>query len=265
MTIHKNTRLTPYQREEVWKDYCRNIRVSQLKIKYRVSRPTIYKILKQARIKVFRTKNSTNERFRCLEYWFKRLAKVEKKILEKKNKEAKRYNKEYPWEMLHMDTKKLPYIKWDTNKSKEYLFVWIDDYSRELYACVMDDKTQISSTEALNWFIDQCPYHIEKLMTDNWVEYKWTNQHQFVLYCEKQWIQQVFTKVRSPQTNGKAERVIRTIMEMRHNKYKFKTRKERIILLKRFVNRYNTAKPHKWINNKTPYEVIEEFYYWNWE
>ena len=68
---------------------------------------------------------------RTIYYDFIRLAKIEHSILEKKNKEAHRYNKSYPGEMIHIDTKLLPHIK-DSNK-REYLFVAIDDYSRELY------------------------------------------------------------------------------------------------------------------------------------
>jgi transposase InsO family protein len=50
-------------------------------------------------------------------------------------------------------------------------------------------------------------------------------------------------------------------MEMWHQKNLFTTRRERKISLKRFVNWYNTVKPHKGIENQTPYEVIEQFYY----
>jgi integrase, catalytic domain protein len=35
----------------------------------------------------------------------KRLAKVERSIQEKLKKQAKRYNKSYPGEMVHVDTK----------------------------------------------------------------------------------------------------------------------------------------------------------------
>ena len=41
----------------------------------------------------------------------KRLAKVERSIQEKLKKQAKRYNKSYPGEMVHVDTKRLPLLK----------------------------------------------------------------------------------------------------------------------------------------------------------
>lgn len=235
------------------------MKVTELAILYRVSRPTIYKVLKQARIRIFQQKNSTNTRYRWVYYWLKRLGKIEKKVLDKKNKQAQRYNKTYPWEMTHMDTKKLPKIQWIP--ATEYLFIMIDDYSRELYVKITKDKTQISSTNALAQFIDECPYKIYRLMTDNGTEYKGTNDHEFVKLCKQEWIKQVFTKVKRPQTNGKAERVIRTMMEMRHRKETFTSLEHRRKSLHRFVNWYNTVKPHKWIGDMTPYEVIEQFYY----
>lgn len=162
---------------------------------------------------------------------------------------------------MHMDTKRLPRIKDDPDTSPEYLFVGIDDYSRELYVRITSDKTQVSAAQFLDQVSQECPYVIEKILTDNGKEYKGTKDHAFVQLCETLSITQAFTRVRRPQTNGKAERVIRTLMEMWHTKYVFKTREERHISLRRFVNWYNTAKPHKGIEDKTPYEMIEEFYY----
>lgn len=259
---HKNQKLTETNRKHIWWLYCEHRSVTRLAEKYNVSRPTIYKVIKRARLKQFKIRNSTNTRFRWLVYGFKRLAKIEKAILEKKNREARRYNKKYPWEMLHMDTKKLPYIKWDKDKVKEYLFVGIDDYSRELYTRITTDKTQSSAREALEQFIDECPYVIECLYTDNGKEYKWNRDHEVMRYCEESWIKKRYTRVKRPQTNGKAERVIRTLMDMRHSKEVFSSREARRKSLKRFVNWYNGVKPHKWIDNKTPYELIYEFYNW---
>ena len=41
----------------------------------------------------------------------KRLAKVERSIQEKLKKQAKRYNKSYPGEMVYVDTKRLSLLK----------------------------------------------------------------------------------------------------------------------------------------------------------
>jgi len=237
MKIHKNTKATPVIRQEIWEDYCSWIKdKTKLSEKYRVSRPTIYKILKEMRLRFLYPKPSVNHRFASLEYGLKRLAKIEESILKKKNKEARRFSKKYPWELFHMDAKRLPAIKWDQEKSWEYLIVGIDHYSAEWYAIITEDKTQISSAKALIQFVNECPYKIEKLLTDNGKEFKWTKDHAFVRVCEQYTITQAFTKIKHPRTNWKAERFIRTLMEMRHQKETFTSREERKISLKRFLN-----------------------------
>lgn len=264
--MHKRVRLTPIDRQNIRQDYCNWIKKKViLADKYWVSRPTIYKILKMMRIKELYPKPSVNHRFRSLEYWLKRLAKVEAKVLKRKNEEAKRYFKNYPGELFHMDWKKLSAIKWDTDKSKEYIIVWIDHYSCEWYAIITEDKTQISTTKALLQFIHECPYSIEKILTDNGKEYKWTSSHTFESLCEQLSITHAYTRVKRPQTNWKAERFIRTLMEMRHEKEEFSSREQRKASLRRFLNRYNTVKPHKTLDWKTPYECLYEFYYWTFE
>ena len=263
MKIHKNTRLTPLQRKEVYKDYyTHHIRKCDLVKKYRVSRPTIDKILYRGRNKDFSIHNSINKRFRCLQYGFKRLAKIETSIQEKLKKQAKRYNKKYPGEMFHLDTKRLPLLKGESPYNRyQYLFVGIDDFSRELYCAIMPDKTQHSAKKFLEQVLDECPYTIEQIYTDNGLEYKGNKQHAFGKLCQKNNIEQRFTKVRCPQTNGKAERVIRTLMDMWHNRIEFKSRSHRKLELIRFVNYYNTVKPHKGIEGKTPFEQLIDYFY----
>ena len=56
-------------------------------------------------------KSSVNNRFKQARYGIKRLAKVELKIQQKLKKQAKCYNKSYPSEMVHVDTKRLPLLK----------------------------------------------------------------------------------------------------------------------------------------------------------
>jgi len=85
-----------------------------------------------------------------MKFGLKRLAKVEKKLEEKRKQAARRYNKCYPGELVHFDTKRSPFLKGeDSTRPREYLFVAIDDFSRELYAGIYPDKTQYSSTAFL--------------------------------------------------------------------------------------------------------------------
>ncbi|MDI2112723.1 IS6 family transposase [Commensalibacter nepenthis] len=78
--------------------------------------------------------------------------------------------------------------------------------------------------------------------------------------CYTNRINQKFTKPACPQTNGKAERVIRTLMEMWHERELFVNAQDRKLKLKRFINYYNIVKPHKGIQEKTPYEVLGGYF-----
>ena len=101
--------------------------------------------------------------------------------------------------------------------------------------------------------MNECPYTIEVSYTDNGTEYKGTIDHEYVKACKMYRINQKFTRIARPQTNGKAERVIRTIMDMWHSKNRFNSEAHRRTELRRFLNFYNTVKPHKGIDNLTPY------------
>jgi transposase-like protein len=81
MVIHKRTRLTPIQREEIYRVYHgEGEKVSDLAEGYHVSRPTIYKIIQRGRQQDFSIHRSTIKRFCCLKYRIKRLSKIEKEI-----------------------------------------------------------------------------------------------------------------------------------------------------------------------------------------
>jgi len=144
---------------------------------------------------------------------------------------------------------------------REYLFIAIDDYSRELYAAILPNRTQYSSEKFLEQILEECPYTIECFYTDNGSEYRGSPDHKFSQLCQQQHIIQRFTKPRTPRTNGKAERVIRSIMEMWHYKTEFKSRAHRKQELIRFVNYYNTVKPHKGIDGLTPHEKLIDYFF----
>jgi transposase InsO family protein len=237
-------------------------KVSRLAELFRVSRPTIYKILARARKQEFVPRKSVNDRYRSLKYGLKRLGKIEHALEERRKKEARRYNKSYPGELVHFDSKRLPLIKGDDQTlPREYLFVAIDDFSRELYAGIFPDKTQHSAELFLRQVADECPYTIEYAYSDNGKEFKGIAHHAFVKACTALGIGQKFTRINRPQTNGKAERVLRTIMEMWHQQETFRDRKNRQISLLRFINFYNTVKPHKGIDNMTPYEKLLDYFH----
>ncbi len=240
-------------RKEIFEKYhVERIRVTELARLYHVSRVTIYKVLKRARQQELYQRSSTNLRYRSLEYGLKRLAKIEQKLEEKLKTQAKRYNKAYPGEMLHVDTCSLPHLRGESRFTpQECLHIAIDDFSRELYAAILPDKTSASSALFLKQVLAECPYTIEQVYSDNGVEYKGNpDKHAFMQACAEHGITQRFTRVRTPRTNGKAERVIRTIFQMWHDKHEFTSRAQRKVLLVRFVNYCNTVWVKScWIRN----------------
>ena len=166
MNMHKRLRLTPLDREEIWKRYqdAKNgigkFVILEIAREFRVSRPTIYKVIQRARLQEFAPRKSVNKRFQSIEFGIKRLAKIEKLIEERLKREAKRYNKSYPGELVHFDTKRLPLLTGEkATNSREYLFVAIDDFSRELYAGIYPDKSQVSSASFLEQMVKECPHH----------------------------------------------------------------------------------------------------------
>jgi len=263
MNIHKRTRLTPLDRQEIWQLYgVGKMTIVALTEEFRVSRPTIYKVIDRARKQEFAPRKSTNKRFMQAKYGMKRLTKIEISLEAKKKRAAQRYNKSYPGEMIHFDTKRLALLKGENRTmQRDYLFVGIDDFSRELYAAIFPNKTQDSAASFLAQLIEECPYTVECAYSDNGTEYKGTPDHAFVALCKENGTGQKFTRVRRPQTNGKAERVIKTIIEMWHEQTIFSSREDRKIGLARFVNFYNTIKPHAGIDNMTPYEKLRSFFF----
>jgi len=266
MVVHKRTKLTQIQRQEIYfKFHQQKTKVSYLAIEYHISRPTVYKILERGRKQDFSIHRSTNHRYRCLKYGIKRLSKIEKQIEDRLKRQAKRYNKNYPGEMIHFDTKRLPLLEGETRQSqREYLFVAIDDYSRELFTAILPDKTQYSAERFLEQVLEETAYTIEQVYSDNGKEYKGDpDHHAFMRLCIANKINQGFTRVRTPRTNGKAERVIRTLMEQWHNRTHFVSSAHRKNELKRFVNYYNSVKPHRSLDGVTPMEKLLEYFYPN--
>lgn len=164
--------------------------------------------------------------------------------------------------MAHSDTKRLPRLKNQTVAyPSEYLFAAVDDYSRGLYAAILPDRTAAGAAKLLlRDAIDCCPYTAECAYSDNGMEYKGSASHPFGAACCQNNTVQKFIRIARPQTNGKAERVIRTLMEMRHDKRTFADAEQRRRDLRRFANFYNTAKPHAGLKGNTPFETLEAYF-----
>jgi transposase-like protein len=81
MKLSKRVRLSPQDRQEIWKIYqTGGTNITDLAERFNVSRPTIYKVIERARRHEFEPRKSTNLRYRNLRYGLKRLAKVERNL-----------------------------------------------------------------------------------------------------------------------------------------------------------------------------------------
>lgn len=261
--MHKCSKLLPYQKREIFRRWKQGERIINLSRQFLVSRPTIYKVLRDAKLGIFCQRHSMNNRYRDVYYGLRHLSLTEKKLakeIAKREHRLKRYEKSMPGEMVHMDTKKLPLMPGEAIiQPREYLFVAIDDYSRWIYADIFPDKTSYSSAIFLEETRRAMPFHIESIYTDNGSEYKGRNTHPFVALCNEYGMAQSFTKVKHPWTNGKAERLIQTLMREWHRGRHFTSREERRRFLNAYINYYNQIRSHQSLNGQAPIQRLEEF------
>jgi transposase InsO family protein len=262
--MHKNTKLLPYQRREIFRRWSMGAGVTDLAREYKVTRKTIYETLRDGRLKIFINRSSMNHRYRSLCYGLKRLLQTERRVEEKiRRKEHKenRYERQVPGELVHLDTKRLPLLRGEAIiQPREYLFVAIDDHSRWLFADIFPDKTAYSAAIFLEEARQAMPFPVTGIYSDNGSEYKGKSGHPVHDLCARERLSQHFTKVKHPWTNGKAERVIRTLMEEWHSKTRSNhiSRDHRRRHLYAFVDWYNQSRPHLSLGG-TPLQRLQAF------
>jgi transposase InsO family protein len=257
--MHKNTKLLPYQRREAYRRWRDGDQATDLSKHYGVSRKTLYEVFTKAKLGVFANYSSKNMRYRTLEYGLKRLAKAEAKIckkLTKRERRLNRYQKNHPGEMVHTDSSILPLLRGEAAVTpREYLYVFIDDYSRFLFADILPDQTSWSAAIVLDEALVMMPFEMEVVYSDNGKEFK----RAFKELCIKTGIKQQFTRAYRPQTNGKAERVIKTIKTELLKGRPHVTREERRRHLYSFVRHYNQVRCHQGLDNVSPMTYLDSY------
>jgi transposase InsO family protein len=175
-----------------------------------------------------------------------------------------RYERARPGELVHLDIKKLGRIgrvghrihgdrtRRTRGAGWEYLHVAIDDHSRVLYAEVLPDERGETTAgflvRATAWYAQQ-GVMIERLLTDNGGAYR---SLVFATTALSLGISQRFTRPYRPQTNGKAERVIRTLLAEWAYARAFGRSHWRTRALTRYLHFYNTARRHSALGYATP-------------
>lgn len=263
--MHKHTKLTVNTRREIYGIWIHGHRtVSDLARSYHVDRNVIYRVLQRGRLGDFSVHDSTNHRFRTIEFGLKRLLKMERLVQRRLDALAKkhpRYEKSIPGELVHGDTKRLEPIPGLPMRSlrREVLFIAIDDCTRYLVADILPDKTMWSSVLFLEQTTLRAPFLTYCYYTDNGGEYKGARDHAVSAFCCRSGIVQHFTKPHHPWTNGKAERVIKTILYEWLKDNRFSSYEERRQSLYAFVDWYNHRRPHMGIGNMTPVQKLSSY------
>jgi transposase-like protein len=187
---------------------------------------------------------------------------------------AERYERERPGELLHIDVKKLgrivvPGHRITGNRRQrarrvrrggpqvgtagwEYVHVCIDDATRLAYAEVLPDEkasTAIAFLRRALVFYRRHGIRCEQLITDNGSAYR-SAVH--ALACRALGLRHLRTRPYRPQTNGKAERFIRTMLGGWAYGALYRNSPERTAALDGWLWTYNHRRPHTGINRQTP-------------
>jgi transposase InsO family protein len=183
---------------------------------------------------------------------------------------VRRYERENPGELIHIDIKKLGKIdgighritgdrRGQSNRRGrgqglgwEFVHVCIDDASRIAFSRVMKDEKKASAIAFLKAaiaFYASLGVKVQRVMTDNGSCYK---SFAFAQACKRLRLKHIRTKPYTPKTNGKAERFIQTSLREWAYARAYQHSDERTAELQRWLHRYNWHRPHGSINSMPP-------------
>jgi transposase InsO family protein len=194
----------------------------------------------------------------------------------------RRYEMTHPGELVHVDVKKLGNIPdgggWrvhgratgtrnsqahrDPNRPRTtpgranlgycYIHSAVDAFSRLAYSEALDDETAATAlafwTRARTFFAGH-GITVERVLTDNGSAYRshaWRAEHQQL------GIRHSRTRPRRPQTNGKVERLNRTLLEEWAYRRLYTSEKTRRAALSGWLHHYNHHRPHTALGNLPP-------------
>lgn len=182
-----------------------------------------------------------------------------------------RYEHDEPGGLVHLDTKKLGRIvdgpghraTGDRRSRKrgagwEVLHVAIDDATRLVYAELLPDEKGRTAARflvrAVRWFRAE-GVRIRRVLSDNGSPYV---SRAFRRAIRLLGLKHSRTRPYRPQTNGKVERWIRTVLSECLYLEVFGTSDQRRRALDRFVTWYNETRPHLGIGGRTPRQRLDE-------
>lgn len=189
-----------------------------------------------------------------------------------------RYEKERPGELVHIDVKRqgrIPdgggwWVQGRKNKDAyhrgyvqrtrgghgyDFLHIAVDDHSRVAYLEVHDDealKTSKAFTERAVGYFAELGVAVERIMTDNGNCYR-KSYRQFL---SERGIKHSPTRPYRPQTNGKVERLNKTVNEEWAYAAAFTSNDDRLATLPAWIHAYNYHRPHTSLGGKAPIDRL---------
>jgi len=140
----------------------------------------------------------------------------------------------------------------------EYLHVAIDDATRLTYAEVLpvDDAPAAAAflQRTLAWFRRR-GIQIRRLLTDNAMVYR---AGVFAAVCQRWAVRHRFTRPYRPQTNGKAERFIQTLLREWAYRLPYRSSARRTAALRPYLRFYNHRRPHASLGRRAPWTRVQE-------
>ena len=184
-----------------------------------------------------------------------------------------RYVHDHPGSLIHQDHKKLGRIPdgggWRAlgrgtgtrrgygQAGYDHFEVVVDDHTRLAYVAHVPDESARSASQALLdaavWFAGH-GVRIERVLTDNGWAY--THGPAYAAAIDNLGARHKRTRPYRPQTNGKAERFIQTLLREWAYGRLYRTNAERLARLPGWVLEYNTERTHTSLGGITPMEAL---------
>jgi transposase InsO family protein len=184
---------------------------------------------------------------------------------------VQRYEWGRPGELVHLDTKKLGRIVRPSHRVTgdrrdqvrgsgwEFAHVAIDDCSRFAYVEILPNEKRYTATafwlRALRAFRRR-GILVKRVLTDNGAAYR---SRPFRKACRWLGISTKRTRPYRPQTNGKAERMIQTLLRKWAYAIPYANSTQRHAALAPWLQFYNEERPHASLNRQTPISRLAQF------
>jgi transposase InsO family protein len=180
---------------------------------------------------------------------------------------VRRYEACHPGALLHQDHKKLGRIPeggghrvhgWRPGRVRglgyDHFEVLVDDRSRRSVVVHVPDETATSAAMALQTALaifSAEGIEVERVLTDNAFAYRSAAYRASLAGRSHS-----RTRPYRPQTNGKAERFIQTLLKEWAYARAYRSNSERLVALPGFVDFYNQRRPHTSLGGLSPMAVV---------